>query len=227
VRYRRLDVPRLAEFEGVCVFYAATQVEAASCVSEPVVVVGGGNSAAQAALFLASRAAKVWLVVREPELDANVSRYLADRIERTAGIEVLLHSEVRDLRGGTSLEAVVVEDRLTEERRVLPATRLFVFIGAEPHTDWLRGEVELDERGFVLTGPLLAQDGPPGHRRPLALETSRPGVLAAGDVRAGSVRRMASAVGDGAMAIRLAHAFLAAADVQGAPVARQRSSTPA
>lgn len=223
VRYRRLDIPGVSEFEGVAVFYAATQVEAAICVAEPVAVVGGGNSGAQAALFLAQRATRVWLVIREAGLEANMSRYLADRIRRTSGIEVLLHTEVRELRGESGMESMAVEDTRSGERRVLPARRLFVFIGAEPHTDWLREAVVLDERGFVLTGPRLEADG--RRRPPLALETSRPGVLAAGDVRAGSVRRMAAAVGEGAMAIRLLHGLLATADDETTrDRARRRSS---
>jgi thioredoxin reductase (NADPH) len=207
-RYRRLNVPRLREFEGLSVFYAATQIEAAACVAQPVAVVGGGNSAAQAALFLSRIATRVHLIVLHDDLTRDMSRYLADRIERTPAIEVLLNTEVRELLGDAQLEGIVVEDRAGGRRHTIGATRLFIFIGAEPHTDWLRGEVELDERGFVLTGRRAADHG----RAPSHLETSRPGVLAAGDVRAGSVRRMSAAVGEGATAIRLVHALLVAAD---------------
>jgi thioredoxin reductase (NADPH) len=198
-RYRRLEVPRLAELEATCVYYAATQIEARLCLGDPIVVVGGGNSAGQATVFLSHHAASVSLVVREPELDDNMSRYLADRIERLDNVEVLLHHEVRELRGTDTLESVVVEDTAGGERRALPARALFVFIGARPHTDWLDGQIALDDGGYILTGRDTG--------RPDAgfLETSVPGVLAAGDVRHGSIMRIASAVGDGAMAVKLVH----------------------
>jgi thioredoxin reductase (NADPH) len=207
-RYRRLSVPGLREFEGVSVFYAATQIEAAACVAQNVAVVGGGNSAAQAALFLARIATRVYLIVLHDDLTRDMSRYLADRIERTPQIEVLTDTAVRELLGDAQLEGILVEDVESGERRTIGATRVFIFIGADPHTDWLRGQVELDERGFVLTGRRAADHG----RAPAHLETSRPGVLAAGDVRSGSVRRMSAAVGEGATAIRLVHALLVAAD---------------
>jgi thioredoxin reductase (NADPH) len=213
-RYRRLDVPRLEEFEGSCVYYAATEIEARVCRSEPVVVVGGGNSAGQAAVFLAARAARVRLVIRHDDLGRDMSRYLADRIEHTARVEVIRHAEVRELLGGDALESVVVEDNRTGEHRRLEARSLFVFIGAEPHVRWLGDQLALDDRGFILTGadttraagdPLWAAAG----RQPLSLETSRPGVFAAGDVRSDSIKRIASAVGEGAMAVRLVHEYLA------------------
>ncbi|WP_214367569.1 FAD-dependent oxidoreductase [Pseudonocardia sp. H11422] len=213
-RYRRLPVPRLEEFEDTSIYYAATPVEARNCVGDPVVVVGGGNSAGQAALFLADHAAQVRTVVRERELGEYMSRYLADRIERDPRVEVLVHTEVRELQGGHgALEAVVVEDLDTGERRVLPARELMVFIGADPCTDWLRDTVAVDADGYLLTGPAAIQvaselDGGQA-RQPLPLETSAPGVFAAGDVRSGSVKRVASAVGEGAMAVRLVHEYLA------------------
>jgi thioredoxin reductase (NADPH) len=203
-RYRKLQVPRLEEFEDVCVHYAATLIEAQLCTGESVAVVGGGNSAGQAAVFLARRVRKLRLLVRGEELGESMSRYLADRIERTPGIEVRLHTEVRELVGDDGdLDAVVVEDLHDGRREQLDVDRLFVFIGADPHTQWLGGQVALDERGFVLTGP-EAGDG----RAPLMLETSLPGVLAVGDVRSGSTKRVASAVGEGAMAVRLVHEHL-------------------
>jgi thioredoxin reductase (NADPH) len=203
VRYRKLDLPRLEELEGAGVFYAATQMEARACRGDPVAVVGGGNSAGQAAVFLARHATHVRLIIREHELGEHMSRYLADRIERTPGIEVLAHAEIRELVGGATLAAVVVEDTHTGERRELPARALFVFIGATPHTGWLAGQVALDDGGYVLTGHDAAPHGENG--APAMLETSRPGILAAGDVRSGSVMRVASAVGEGAMAVRLVH----------------------
>jgi thioredoxin reductase (NADPH) len=205
VRYRRLSVPRLDEFEGSSVFYAATPMEGPLCDGLPVVVVGGGNSAGQATLFLTRHATRVRLVVREPDLEISMSRYLADRIRRNPDVELLLHTEVRELRGDRSLEAVVVEDDQTHERTALDARRMFVFIGADPHVAWLGDQLRLDSGGYVLTG---AQLGGSAEHRPALLETSRPGVFAAGDVRSGSVKRVSSAVGEGAMAVRLVHDHL-------------------
>ena len=194
-RYRKLQVAGLEEFEGTSVFYAATLVEAMFCVDDPVIVVGGGNSGGQATIFLADHAARVTLVVREDELTENMSRYLADRIERAPSVDVRLHTELRELVGGQRLEGAVVEDTHTGERAELPALALFVFIGAAPHSAWLGDQVELDDGGYVRTG----RDGS------LLLETNLPGVFAAGDVRSGSIKRVASAVGEGAMAVRLVH----------------------
>jgi thioredoxin reductase (NADPH) len=194
-RYRKLQVAGLEDFEGTSVFYAATLVEAMFCVDDPVIVVGGGNSGGQATVFLADHAARVTLVVREDELTENMSRYLADRIERAPSVDVRLHTELRELVGGHRLEGAVVEDTHTGERAKLPALALFVFIGAAPHSAWLGDQVELDAGGYVRTG----RDGS------LLLETNLPGVFAAGDVRSGSIKRVASAVGEGAMAVRLVH----------------------
>ncbi len=205
VRYRRLEVPRMDEFEPASVFYAATLSEARFCRNDPVAVVGGGNSAGQAATFLARYANPVHLILREAELGEHMSRYLVDRIERDPAVQVHLHTEVRDLVGADGiLEAVVVEDNQTGERNRLAARILFVFIGAQPHTAWLADQLALDERGFILTGAEVAslQDGA-ARVMPLPLETSRPGVLAVGDVRSGSIKRVASAVGEGAMAVQM------------------------
>jgi thioredoxin reductase (NADPH) len=199
-RYRKLDVPRLEQFEGVAIYYAATWMEAQVCRGDPVVVVGGGNSAGQATMFLSQHTPKVYLVVREHDLSEHMSRYLIDRIERAPNVEVRLHSEVRELVGDHMLDGVVVEDNDTGQRETLAARAMFVFIGAEPHTGWLGGQIALDERGYVLTGP-AAGGG-------VLLETSRPGVLAAGDVRAGSIKRVASAVGEGSIAIRMVYEHL-------------------
>jgi thioredoxin reductase (NADPH) len=213
MRYRKLPLARLEEFEAASVHYAATPVEARLCRGDPVVVVGGGNSAGQATLFLTRHAGEISLVVRETELDENMSRYLVDRIERTPSVRVMLHTEVRALSGsGGNLESVEVEDNLTGERRTIPARALFVFIGGVPHAGWLDGQLQLDEGGYILTGDevLCDEDGDAaGRPRPLPLETSWPGVFAAGDVRSGSIKRVASAVGEGAMAVRLVHQHLA------------------
>jgi thioredoxin reductase (NADPH) len=186
------------------VYYAATLMEAQWCAGAPVVVVGGGNSAGQATTFLARHATQVHLVLREDELEVDMSRYLADRIRGLPNVDVRRHSEVRELLGDDRLEAVVVEDRLTGARDRLDAQALFVFIGAEPHTEWLRGVVALDDGGYVITGADCEEEG----RRAMLLETNRPGVLAVGDVRSGSIKRVASAVGEGSMAVRLVHEHL-------------------
>ncbi|WP_405411436.1 FAD-dependent oxidoreductase [Streptomyces rubiginosohelvolus] len=210
VRYRRLEVPGIERLEGISVYYAATVHEASLCEADPVAVVGGGNSAGQAALFLAQHASGVHLLVRGGDLNADMSRYLVDQVERHPKIEVLLHTEVRGVSGKDKLESLSVEDNTRGERRPLRAAALFVFIGARPRTEWLRGALALDEKGFVLTGAdaRAAADATRWDalgRAPLLLETSLPGVFAAGDVRSGSVKRVASATGEGAMAIRLVH----------------------
>ncbi|MFD0743783.1 NAD(P)/FAD-dependent oxidoreductase [Phytohabitans flavus] len=208
-RYRRLDLPRLADFEGTSVYYAATVVEARFCAKRPVVVVGGGNSAGQAVVYLVQHAQSVRLVTRHGDLGRDMSRYLVDQIERDERVEVLRESEVCELAGTEGrLASVVVEHLPTGARRSLDAGLLFVFIGAQPCTDWLGGHVALDEHGYVRTGPAV---GAPveGTRPPDLLETSAPGVFAVGDVRSGSIKRVASAVGEGALAIRLVHEHLA------------------
>ncbi len=210
-QYKKLDVPDLAHFEGIGVYYAATQAEAQLCSNDPVLVVGGGNSAGQAAVFLAEHAASCHLLIRGDDLGKSMSRYLVDHIERDERLGVMHNTEVRELRGDGGLEAVVVEDTRTGERRELPAKALFVFIGASPHTDWLRGEVAMDDKCFILAGREIPEDALNAYNgdRPLFLETSRPGIFAVGDVHAGSIKRVASAVGEGSMAVRLVHQRLA------------------
>ena len=198
-RYRRLPVERLAEFEGSGVYYAATELEAQKCTGT-VVVVGGGNSSGQASVFL-SRRLEVHHLVRATSLDATMSRYLIDQIERDPRITVHYRTQVKELIGANVLEAVVIET--ADGKRIqLPACALFSFIGAEPNTDWLNQCLQVDEDGFIFTGSEVnASDG----WTPLLLETSLPGIFAVGDVRHGSIKRVATAVGEGAMAVRLVH----------------------
>lgn len=203
VRYRRLDVPGLDRLEGSSVYYAATEFEARMCRQDPVTVVGGGNSAGQTACFLARRSPEVNLVIRHDDLGRDMSRYLADRVEQSPRIKVWRNSEVRELIGDEALDEVVLRDLRTDEKEHVAATALFVLIGAAPHTSWLQGEIPLDAKGFVLTGPAAGRhDG--------MFETRRHGVFAVGDVRSGSVKRVASAVGEGAVVIRQVHEFLEA-----------------
>jgi thioredoxin reductase (NADPH) len=180
-------------------------MEAQLCRGDPIAVVGGGNSAGQAALFLTGYAPHVHLIVREQVLTENMSRYLADRIERKPEIDVHLHTEVRELCGRDTLEALVVEDNRTGDRERIEARALFVFIGAAPHTQWLGENAALDSGGYILTGPDAGNGDTSDDRVPLMLETSLPGVFAAGDVRSGSIKRVASAVGEGSIAIRMVH----------------------
>jgi thioredoxin reductase (NADPH) len=229
VHYRTLDIPRLEEFEGASVYYAATEIEAQLCRTDPVAIVGGGNSAGQAAVFLSSHAPKVYLLVRSGDLGADMSRYLVDRIERIDNVEVRLDTEVAELTGEDRLAGLVVRNNESDERSQLAVRALFIFIGAQPYTDWLRGAVDLDDRGFVLTGHDIPRDEPviapsqPVHE-PLLLETSRPGVFAAGDVRSGSIKRVASAVGEGSMAIRFVWEHLAGVHELDRPTARANGS---
>ena len=207
--YRRLAVDRLEDFEGAGVCYAATEVEAQSCEGKPVVVVGGANSAGQAAVFLAGRGCHVHLVARRRDLAATMSRYLMDRVEAHPAIDIHLGAQVRELHGNASLHAVTIDGAAGR----IATNALFVFIGADPCTGWLSGALATDEDGFLLTGQDLqlthldpARAG--RDRPPFPLETSRPGVFAVGDVRSGSIKRVTSAVGDGAMAVRMIHQYL-------------------
>jgi thioredoxin reductase (NADPH) len=209
--YRRLNVEDLDRFEGAGVYYAATDLETRSCDGQPVVVVGGGNSAGQAALHLAQQGSHVSIAIRRDSLASTMSDYLIQRIDAHPDIEVLTSTEVRALHGSPHLKTVTVENTSAGAHRPLPCAGLFCFIGAEPATAWLDGNVALDPSGFVLTDRSL--DGPAlsrfAGREPLPYETSLPGVFAAGDVRHGSVKRVAAAVGDGSSAVRSVHEHLA------------------
>jgi thioredoxin reductase (NADPH) len=184
------------------------------------VVVGGGNSAGQAAVFLAQHVSRVELLLRGGDLAAGMSRYLVDQVEAAPAIDVRLHTEIRELHGGDELEAITVEDTRAGSTRTLDVPAVFIFIGADPCTGWLSDALMTDEDGFVVTGHELALThldpaGDGRDRAPFPLETSRPGVFAVGDVRSGSIKRVASAVGEGAMAVRLVHQYLALLDGPG------------
>lgn len=211
-RYRHPDVPRLSEFEGRGVWYWASALEAKTCANAEVALVGGGNSAGQAAVFLAQHAARVHILVRGPGLAASMSRYLIDRIEATPTIELHTHTELTRLHGeaASGLESISWRDRRTGEETWRPIRHVFLFVGADPETDWLDGcGVALDTQGFVLTGKSSGRFAAAG-RAPCPLETSVPGVFAVGDVRSGSVKRVGGAIGEGAAAVAQIHHFLAA-----------------
>jgi thioredoxin reductase (NADPH) len=214
VTWRRLGVPSLESHIGSGVFYGAAGAEARALVGQDVVVVGAGNSAGQAAVHLARYARSVTIVARGASLGATMSEYLVTVIGASENIRVLVRSEVVDGAGVDGLTSLTIADRATGEQRSLPAAALFVLIGAEPRTGWLAGSVDLDDRGFVLTGRDLLVGGTaspewPLQRPPLLLETSLPGVFAAGDVRHRSMKRVAAAAGEGATAIQLVHDYLA------------------
>jgi thioredoxin reductase (NADPH) len=208
--YHRLDAEAREDFEGSGVYYAATAREAKLCSGATVIVAGGGNSAGQAAMFLSEHAKRVILVIRGEGLSRSMSSYLSRRVEKKPNIEILTFTEVRKMMGGKNLEAVELENTETRERRVVEACSLFSMIGAKPCTAWLPPEIERDAKGFIKTGNSVAEapawkgmNRPPG-----PLETSRPGIFAAGDVRAGSVKRCAAAVGEGGMAVEGVHDVL-------------------
>lgn len=214
--YRRPDIPDLDEFEGIGVYYAASEMEARLCAQKHAVIVGGGNSAGQAAVFLAARLTKVLIVIRGDDLGKSMSRYLVDRIEQTKNIEVRTESNVVKLAGDPSLESVTLRDKRTQAETIEDAAGLFLFVGAVPRTEWIAGQIETDERGFLLTDAQLSAgrtEPPPTFatlsRPPHPLETSVPGIFAVGDVRSRSVKRVASAVGEGSMAVRYVHEYLA------------------
>jgi thioredoxin reductase (NADPH) len=209
VDYRRLDVEGCEQFEGRGVFYAATIAEAKMFQGDEVVVVGGGNSAGQAAVFLAQHARQVLLLIRGHELYKNMSSYLATRIVQTGNIEVLYNTMIQQMRGDGHLSAIDLLDSKTGQERTVTTPAVFSFIGAVPRTEWVPAEIERDAQGFIRTGAAVAQSQYWNRQRaPFLLETSRAGVFAAGDVRVDSVKRVASAVGEGAMAVRFVHEYL-------------------
>jgi thioredoxin reductase (NADPH) len=212
-RYQRLTVDDLDRFEGAGVYYAATDLEARVCAGSNVIVVGGGNSAGQAAIYLAQQGSRVSIAIRRADLSATMSHYLIERIDADPRVTLLPNTEVRALSGDGHLSKVTLEHTPSGERRTVACSGLFCFIGAQPATSWLGGTVELDPGGFVLTDRSLPDpvvSGPAfAARPPLPFETSLPGVFAVGDVRYGSVKRVAAAVGEGSSAVRSVHDHLA------------------
>ena len=207
-RYRRLETDRLGDFESRGVYYAATDLEVRQCSGGPVLVVGGGNSAGQAAVFLAEQGSQVTVVIRGPDLNAGMSRYLVDRLDGHPRIEVLTQTQVVGLEGEQSLRAVRLAG--VGQERSVEVAGLFSFIGAEPASGWLSGCAALDDRGFVLTDRSLLESQLDGRwsalgQRPFAFETSYPGLFAVGDLRSGSTKRVAAAVGEGSAAVRSVH----------------------
>ena len=213
VSYRKLDVPGAHDLTGRGVYYGAAQTEAFSCRDEDVYIVGGANSAGQAAMFFSGQASKVFLLCRSGDIRKSMSEYLVKQIEDRENIEVLTHSSVSAVEGDGHLERISIANSDKGEVETVAANSLFIFIGAAPKTDWLDGLVARDERGFILSGPDMMRDGkrPKGwrpDRDPFLLETSVPGVFVAGDVRHGSIKRCASAVGEGSIAVQFVHQYL-------------------
>jgi len=207
-RYRRLDIPNIEKFEGAGIYYGATQLEAPMCQDEEIAVVGGGNSAGQAALFLSTFAKHVHLVIRGPELARMMSRYLIARIEASQEITVHTLTTVEALEGDSHLERIRWRDARSGESGTHEIRHLFLMMGADPNTAWLGSCLALDAKRFIKTGPDVAAEWPLT-RPPFLLETSVPGVFAVGDVRASSIKRVASAVGEGSMAVQFVHRVLA------------------
>ena len=214
VWYSRLDVPGAEKLSGRGVYYGAAMTEAKGCEGQSVVLVGAGNSAGQAAIYFSQHACEVHLVVRGSSLGAKMSQYLVDRIEKEPKMKVHLNSEILEVHGEEYLNAVTFVDRKTGEKTSIDTPGLFIFIGATPQTDWLGGVVKRDAKGFILSGPSLAEEEsrrPKGwklDRDPFLLETSVPGVFVAGDVRCTSVKRVAAAVGEGSIAVQFIHQYL-------------------
>jgi thioredoxin reductase (NADPH) len=211
--YKRPPIANLERFTGQGVYYGATFMESQLCGEEEVIVVGGGNSAGQAAVFLAQTATKVYMLVRSSGLAGSMSRYLIQRIEENPGIELHYNTEIVAIDGDKQLECVTWRNKFTGQTSVRGIRHVFIMAGASPRTKWLQGCIALDEKGFILTGRDLDNaNGSPSwmqNRAPMMLETSLPGVFAVGDVRSGNVKRVASAVGEGSIAIHLVHRSLA------------------
>jgi thioredoxin reductase (NADPH) len=213
VYYRKLNVPGAERLQGCGVYYGSAMTEGVSSKDEDVYIIGGANSAGQAAMYFSKFARRVVMLVRGASLSASMSQYLIDQIKKTPNIEVQTHAQVVEVMGDTHVEALSIHCADSGTTEKVPANMLSVFIGAEPNTDWLQGVVERDERGFILTGAALVRDGKlpkgwPLERDPFWTETSVPGIFAAGDVRHGSVKRVASGVGEGSIAVQFVHQYL-------------------
>ncbi len=214
VSWRRLQVPGIDKFTGAGVYYGAAQTEALACRGEDVYVVGGANSAGQAAMYFSKYARQVTMLVRGDSLTKSMSQYLIDQIDATDNIEVQTHTSVIEAQGDTSLETLVLKNSITGETKTVAANSLFIFIGARPYTDWLDGLLYRDEKGFILTGSDLPKKGDRYQgwsleRDPYLLETNVPGIFAVGDVRHGSIKRVASGVGEGSICVQFVHRYLA------------------
>lgn len=210
VTYRALAVPGLDRFVGAGVYYGAARTEALATRGRDIYLIGGGNSAGQAAMFFASYAARVTLLVRGPSLAASMSQYLIDQLATRDNIELRTDAEMVGVSGHHHLEGIVVRDRVRGTEEALSADAVFIFIGADANTEWLPAGLARDDRGYILTGRDIGATGGPADRDPFLLETSIPGIFAAGDVRHGSLKRVASSVGEGSMAIAFIHQYLAA-----------------
>jgi len=213
VQWRRLEAPGIDRLQGAGIYYGGGATEALSCKGEIVYVVGGANSAGQAAMNFAKYADRVIILVRGESLSSTMSQYLIDQVKETPNIQLWTHASVAEAHGETHLEEVSVLCTDTGKLERVPASAMFIFIGALPQTEWLAGIVERDERGFLLAGPDLMQDGqrPKGwtpDRDPFLLETNVPGIFAVGDVRHGSIKRVASGVGEGSVAVQFIHQYL-------------------
>jgi thioredoxin reductase (NADPH) len=213
VQWKRLDAPGIDRLQGAGVYYGGGSTEALSCKGETVYVVGGANSAGQAAMNFSRYAERVVILVRGSSLASTMSQYLIDQIQQTPNIQLWTHASVAEVHGETHLEEVSVLCSDTGKTERVPASSMFIFIGALPRTDWLGDVVERDDRGFILTGPDLVWNGkrPKGwalDRDPFLLETNIPGLFAVGDVRHGSVKRVASGVGEGSVAVQFIHQYL-------------------
>ena len=209
VSYRELPVDGIEQYKGTGVYYSATKVEAQLCQGSTVIIVGGGNSAGQAAVFLSQFAKKVLILLRKDNLAQKMSSYLLDRVKKIDNVEVMTHTEVTGVRGNSFLTHAEITNNQTHEKKEIQVCGIFIFIGAKPHTDWLPKQIEIDDKGYIKTG-LDVRNSPHWNadRQPFFLETSCRGIFTAGDVRSDSIKRVASAVGEGSMAVKFVHKVL-------------------